>query len=119
MPSTHPRMLREHKTIDLMIQIYCRGHHQSSGEVCQSCQVLQEYAHLRLDKCPYQEKKTTCAHCPTHCYKRSMREQVKEMMRYAGPRMLFKHPGYAILHMLDGFRKPMELPKKIKTQENE
>jgi len=48
-----------------------------------------------------------------------MREQVKEMMRYAGPRMLFKHPGYAILHMLDGFRKPIELPKKINTQENE
>jgi len=117
--SSHPRLLREHKTIDLMTRIYCQGHHQSGDVVCQSCQILNDYAHLRLEKCPYQEKKTTCANCPTHCYKKSMREQVKIMMRYAGPRMLLKHPRYAILHIVDGFRKPIELPGKIKTQENE
>jgi hypothetical protein len=117
--SNHPRILREHKTIDLMIRIYCQGQHRSEGAVCQSCQTLRDYAHLRLEKCPYQEKKTTCANCPTHCYKKSMREQVKIMMRYAGPRMMLQHPWYAILHLIDGFRKPVELPHKIKTQENE
>lgn len=119
MSSNHPRILREHKTIDLMIRIYCQGQHQSDAVACQSCQTLKDYAHLRLEKCPYQEKKTTCANCPTHCYKKSMREQIKVMMRYAGPRMLLRHPWYAVLHLVDGFRKPVELPHKIKTQENE
>jgi len=48
-----------------------------------------------------------------------MREQVREMMRYAGPRMLLKHPGYAILHILDGFRKPIDLRRNLITKENE
>lgn len=119
MLTRHPRLNREHKTIDQMIKIYCQGNHHTDQELCSACQDLQDYAHLRLEKCPYQEKKTTCAHCPTHCYKKSMREQVKEMMRYSGPRMLLKHPVNAIFHIFDGFRKPVELPRKIKTQEND
>jgi len=33
-----------------------------------------------------------------------MKEQVKAVMRYAGPRVLFHHPILALLHMLDGLR---------------
>ena len=39
---------------------------------------------------------------------RSTREsllQAREIMRYAGPRMLFRHPILAIAHQLDGLRK--------------
>lgn len=105
----HPRLVREEKTVDLMIAIYCRDHHHSNVDNCLSCTQLREYAQLRLAKCPYQERKTTCANCPTHCYRRSMREQIREVMRYAGPRMLWHHPLYAILHLMDGLRKPVRL----------
>lgn len=107
----HPRLLREQKTVDIMIALYCRDHHQFPDGLCVDCQALKEYSHLRLQKCPYQEKKTTCANCPTHCYQKSMREKIRVIMRYAGPRMLRHHPGLAILHLLDGFRKPVPLKK--------
>jgi hypothetical protein len=29
-----------------------------------------------------------------------MRAQVKEVMRYAGPRMLWKHPALAVRHLI-------------------
>ncbi len=97
--------------MDLMISIYCRNNHHTSQNICEECESLKAYAHLRLLKCPYQEQKTTCAHCPTHCYKRSMRDQVRVVMRYAGPRMLWWHPIYAFLHIWDGFRKTVQMAK--------
>lgn len=110
----HTRLQREQKTVDLMIDLYCREQHKSTSGLCVECQKLNDYAHLRLVKCPYQEKKTTCANCPTHCYQKSMREKIREVMRYAGPRMLKSHPGLAIMHVLDGFRKPVPMKKKGK-----
>jgi hypothetical protein len=101
----HRRIKREAKTIDYMVEMYCNDKHLTKTRLCESCSELREYAHLRLEKCRYQEKKPTCAKCQTHCYKKSMREAVRQVMRYAGPRMLFKHPGIAIQHLLDGMRK--------------
>ncbi|PKO12819.1 MAG: hypothetical protein CVU39_22035 [Chloroflexi bacterium HGW-Chloroflexi-10] len=105
----HPRLKREEKTLRLMIELYCRELHKPSNSLCVECQALQDYALLRLEKCPYQEQKTTCAHCPTHCYQREMREAVRQMMRYAGPRMLLHYPVLAVLHLADGLRKPVDL----------
>jgi hypothetical protein len=33
-----------------------------------------------------------------------MRDRVKEVMRFSGPRMLLRHPILAIRHLLDGRR---------------
>jgi hypothetical protein len=107
----HPRLIREQKTVDKMIGLYCHDHHATSDVLCGDCQALRDYSQLRLQKCPYQEKKTTCANCPSHCYQKSMREKIREVMHHAGPRMLKQHPGLAILHLLDGFRKPVTLKK--------
>jgi hypothetical protein len=110
----HPRIKREKKTIEAMIHIYCKGHHEKEGkELCQECSQLLEYAKTRLDKCPFQEKKTTCGKCPIHCYQPQMREQVKKVMRYSGPRMILHHPGLAMHHAIDGFKKPKK--KAVKT----
>lgn len=65
----------------------------------------------RIDKCPFCLNKPTCANCPVHCYKKDMREAVREAMRYAGPRMLLRHPILAILHQIDG-RRVVELPAR-------
>lgn len=107
MTATHPRMVREQKTMQLMVDIYCKNNHQSSGINCSECRQLQEYARYRLEKCPYQERKTTCANCPTHCYKKSMRDQMREVMAFSGPRMVWRHPGYTLLHLWDGLKKPV------------
>ena len=72
--------------------------------MCGACQQIMDYANLRLVRCPFQEGKTTCAKCPVHCYKPEMRARVREVMRYAGPRMLYRHPVLAVHHLLDGRR---------------
>jgi hypothetical protein len=64
-----------------------------------------DYAAVRLERCPFQEDKPTCAKCPVHCYQPKLREQLKAIMRYAGPRMIWRHPILAIRHSLDAYRK--------------
>jgi len=96
-----PRIRREKKTIQAMLKIYCNSFHGTHKELCRDCAELLDYARLRLDKCPFQENKTTCANCPVHCYKPSMREKVKSVMKYSGPRMLLKHPVLALFHLVD------------------
>ena len=105
-PREPARIAREKRTIEAMVQIYCRAHHGTGGVLCAECQSLYDYAVCRLDRCPYGSAKTTCVRCPTHCYKPAMRASVKEVMRYAGPRLLFRRPILALLHMLDARRKP-------------
>jgi hypothetical protein len=100
------RMSREHKTMEAMSSIYCRGHHgKAEKRLCTECRALVTYAHQRLDRCPFQENKTTCANCPVHCYNPDMRVKVRGVMRYAGPRMAYQHPLLVLFHFVDGFRK--------------
>ncbi len=110
--SEHARITREKKTIDAMVHIYCKNHHESSEELCNECNELLEYAKYRLTKCPFQENKTTCGKCPIHCYEPEKRVHAKKVMRYAGPRMMLHHPKMAIQHLLDGRKKPKKLQKK-------
>ena len=101
MRSARQRLARERKTFDAMIALFCRAQHACPDALCADCAGLLAYAHLRLDKCPYGELKPTCVKCPIHCYKPALRERMKVVMRYAGPRMLLHHPVLAIRHMID------------------
>ena len=99
-----PRVNREKRNVAVMINLYCGKHHQSRG-LCPECSGLADYARQRLEKCPFQEGKTTCVKCPVHCYSPAMREKIRVVMRYAGPRMPYSHPILAVGHLLDGRRK--------------
>ena len=92
-------------TVQVMITLYCHHHHDNSGGLCSECIDLRNYALERLRKCPFQEGKTTCAKCPVHCYKSEMREKIREVMRYSGPRMAYSHPILALFHFIDRMRK--------------
>jgi len=96
------RFEREKKTLMTMIALYCRDHHESKDELCSDCGVLQEYALSRLERCQYGPDKPKCSACTTHCYKPAMRDAVRKVMHYAGPRMLVKHPVLALGHTVDG-----------------
>lgn len=98
---TNRRLAREWKTVSAMLDIYCREKH--GGALCEECQDLKRYVHLRLERCRFGEEKPTCAKCPVHCYQRDRREQIKEVMRFAGPRMLWEHPWLSLWHLLDGW----------------
>ncbi len=110
------RLARERRTLAAMVEIHCSDWHDTASRVpCPACDALLSYADRRLEKCPYGVDKPTCARCPIHCYKAGQREQVRAVMRYAGPRMLLRHPLLAVAHMLDGRRRvehPMELRRR-------
>src|SRR5450756_91333 len=61
--------------------------------VCAECAELLTYAEQRRANCP-KDPKPFCSYCDTHCYKPAMREQMRDVMRYAGPRSLLS--GHAI-----------------------
>jgi len=95
------RLDRERRTIGFIIEIYCHGRHGQAVGLCTECEQLFNYAMERIDKCPFKENKPACAKCTVHCYQPQMREQVRKVMRYAGPRMLLSHPILTIMHYMD------------------
>ena len=85
-----------------MIHLYCKKQHGAKrGTLCPQCQALNAYARQRSDKCPFMEHKTFCSNCKVHCYKTDMREQIRAVMRFSGPRMLLHHPVWAIRHVIE------------------
>jgi hypothetical protein len=93
----------ERATVLTMINLYCRQQHKSI-KLCQDCASLWTYAEERLEKCPYGIEKPTCQNCPIHCYRADMRQKIKEVMRYAGPKMIFHHPVMAVRHLIHNHR---------------
>ena len=80
-------------------RLYCR-HHLHKDTIPEEYQHLADFACRRLDHCKYGEQKTACKDCPTHCYAPKEREAIREVMRWAGPRMIWYAPKDAILHIL-------------------
>lgn len=91
---------KEAELVGLMIDIYCKKNHKVDG-CCKECSELKEYAKMRIEKCPYMEEKTFCSSCKNHCYAPSKREEIRRVMRFSGPRMIFHHPILAIKHAID------------------
>lgn len=92
---------REKEMVSLMIDLYCRKNHGCKEEICPQCQELKEYAKMRSDKCPFMETKTFCSNCKVHCYNPEMREKIRKVMCFSGPRMIFYHPVSAIKHVIE------------------
>ena len=110
----HPRLARELATMRAMVAIHCRDKHGRRHDLCDACAALMDYATRRLDRCVFGDDKPTCANCTVHCYNAAMREQVRVVMRYAGPRMMWRHPFLALAHVVDGRRPAPPLPSAKK-----
>ena len=93
------RIAYEKSTVRLMVELYCRLKERNRA-LCADCQALIAYAHRRLDSCKFGNEKCRCKRCPVHCYKPQMRQKIREVMRFAGPRMLFYHPLAALRYLL-------------------
>ena len=98
------RITREKRTVEVMIGMFCADRHVDGQPLCTDCAELRAYALARIDRCPFHFHKPTCVNCPVHCYRAEMRDRVREVMRFAGPRMLTRHPFLALMHLLDGRR---------------
>lgn len=100
---------REREVVTQMVAVYCRGNHggragKKRAELCPECAALTEYAAARIGRCPFMATKTFCSQCRVHCYAPAQRQAIKDVMRYAGPRMLLRHPVMTIHHGIDTMR---------------
>jgi hypothetical protein len=107
-PSRH--RAREMHTIEVMVRMHCGDLHAPADGLCGECAELLDYALRRIDRCVFGDAKPTCANCTVHCYTAALRERVRAVMRYAGPRMLLRHPVLGIRHLIDGRRPAPVLP---------
>ena len=93
------RIEEEKAVVEQMIRLYCQKK-EGNSLLCPSCKELLDYAHNRLERCRFGENKPTCQKCPIHCYRPEMKERIRIVMRWSGPRMLCYHPLAAIKHLL-------------------
>jgi hypothetical protein len=115
---------REERVVTEMIALYCRGNHAAAGNgsaaargghaasrgidaLCPECRELADYARTRSEHCPFMETKTFCSNCKVHCYSPEMRERIRAVMRYSGPRMLFHHPAMTVWHVFTSAREKL------------
>lgn len=110
---------KERELIPVMIRSYCHAKHGTKGKVvCEECMALTEYALFRLDKCPFKVNKKFCSFCKIHCYKPDMREKIKDVMKFAGPRMLPTHPVFAFKHVFQMISYKRKLRSKAKAKKD-
>lgn len=89
--------------IGTFVEIYCTGKHGDTarklftlpdgvGErsFCHECSGFMEYAIARRMKCPLEAEKPSCKHCRIHCYAPEPRKKVREIMGYAGRKLLLR-----------------------------
>ena len=112
MDPVQKKCLREKRVVGEMIVLYCRENHRPAHAPCPDCAALIAYAHARSDKCPFMEDKTFCSNCRVHCYRSDMREQIRAVMRYSGPRMIKTHPVLAVSHLIESRLEKRRLNKK-------
>lgn len=98
--NTGPKIKQEKATVRAMIYLYChKNHHSPNNQLCDECNELLQYAMQRLTMCRFGEEKTTCERCPKHCYRKDYKQQIKQVMRFSGPRMMIYHPVMALKHI--------------------
>lgn len=92
----------EIQSLEEILTIYCHGKYhlrEAGAKLCPDCQSLADYAKDRLLACPRMAEKSFCAVCPIHCYQKDRREEIRYVMRWAGPRMLLRHPLMTLRHI--------------------
>ncbi len=92
-----PKIEKDKKVVAFMISFYCKKK-EKNKELCPSCRELLQYSIVRLEYCRFGDKKPSCKTCKVHCYRPEMRERMRKVMRYVGPRMFLYSPILAFKH---------------------
>ncbi|HCM89632.1 MULTISPECIES: nitrous oxide-stimulated promoter family protein [Vagococcus] len=97
-----PKISFEKKTVKAMIEIYYKRYQDETHQIEKDD--VESYAMARLNYCRFGEEKPTCKVCPVHCYKKSYKDKMQQIMRYSGPRMLIYHPVMSVEHFMKEWR---------------
>ena len=105
-PNTPELLRRDLRTLAVFVRVYCEAKHDHQGpvvykgfnlkditgkhlELCPQCSKLLHHALVKRTACP-RDPKPQCKDCPTHCYSKVYREQIREVMRFSGMRLLLR-----------------------------
>jgi hypothetical protein len=118
LPTDPAELRKDLKTLALFIDLYCRYRHQDEPRtvmrlrthdvqdiagrqvvLCAQCQKLLAHAFTKRTHCPMHPK-PQCKHCPSHCYAPAYREQIREVMKFSGKKMLFAGRLDYLFHLL-------------------
>ncbi len=97
------KIQRDQETIRLMVNLYARHHPTLSGDPDHYTR-LADYACQRLARCRFGESKPACKDCPIHCYRPDLREEMRQVMRWAGPRMILYAPRATMRHLWQSWK---------------
>lgn len=93
MENTH--IDKDRKTLEAIGRIYCAAHHEDAKKdeagLCASCRETVERTFERASACPFGHE-GNCQDCEVHCQRGDAQRRIREMMRYAAPRMTVRHP---------------------------
>ena len=111
-------LLRDLKTLALFIDLYCRHKHAGAERtpvdlrthdvaaiagktivLCPECTKLLAHALVKRTHCPM-DPKPMCKHCPNHCYHPTYRQQIREVMKFSGRKMVFGGRLDYLFHLL-------------------
>ena len=110
---------KELEVVRLMIEFYCHKNHKTKNHnLCPECEELYKYVEFRRGKCPFGDDKPFCQNCRIHCYKPDMREKIRAVMRYSGPRIVMYHPIIATRHLVETIKEKKKLEKKEREKLN-
>lgn len=97
------RQKKDIRLIGKFVEVYCAGKQHDAeparvplpagmGErtLCPECAAFLEYAIRKRLNCPLEAEKPTCKHCRIHCYDKPHCEKVREIMAYAGRKLMMR-----------------------------
>ena len=115
-PSTE--LTRDLKTLALFIHLYCQYKHADAERkavdlrthdvtaiagknvvLCPECTKLLAHAFVKRTHCPM-DPKPMCKHCPNHCYHPTYRQQIREVMKFSGRKMVLGGRLDYLFHLL-------------------
>ncbi len=101
-----PALNRDLRTLVTFVGVYCKHKHRDlerssvnikgfdlaalskrPPELCSDCAKLLTHAFVKRANCPLKPK-PACKHCEEHCYHRTYRAQIQQVMRYSGRRLV-------------------------------
>ncbi len=113
-----PALLADLRTLVRFVEVYCHHRHREAGmcvvdskvvdlqtlaghavTLCPECAKLLNHALVKRSICPMQPK-PACKHCPRHCYHPTYRQQIKEVMKYSGRRLVLSGRLDLLWHLL-------------------
>ena len=85
---------KDQRTLEAIGRIYCRAHHTGSKDaagLCAQCRETVDATLARTQACPFGHE-GNCQDCAVHCQRGEAQRRIREIMRYAAPRMALRHP---------------------------